>query len=698
MAKSREPYQAYKERQAEISRERSQAGREIGPLPRVKNPKRKKRCATSFRLFCETYFPNRFPLAWSRDHLAAIERLERCIHAGGQYGYAMARGSGKTTLAECGAMYATFNGHRRFVMLIGATESHASSLLDSIKAEVETNDLLAEDYPEVCHPVRAMEGIHNRANGQTLDDKRTRIKWTADNIVLPTVPKKASSGAVIRVAGITGAIRGAKHVGTDGKPIRPDLAILDDPQTDESARSPSQNATREGVISKAVLGLAGPKKKIAAVMPCTVIVPGDLADRFLDRERHPAWQGERSAMVVSWPTDQALWDQYAELRRQSLRAGNEGREATEFYAANREAMDAGAEVSWAERFNDDELSAIQHAWNLRIDRGERAFFAEYQNDPRKDEVAGQVEDLDADSLSRRVNRVTRGVVPSECARLTAMIDVGGGVLFWCVCGWSESFAGSVIDYGTFPRQNRSYFDASDARPSLADFFKDHDETARVYAGLKATVDAVVGRSYPRHGGGDLRVERCLIDSGWLTDTVHQFCRQSVYAPLLLPSKGYGIGASGSPMSAWQKKHSDERAGDNWRLVPVTGGGRGRLVLYDSNHWKTFVAQRLTSPEGSAGRLLLFGDGTGEHQLFADHLTAEYRVQTEGRGRKVEEWKARPERRDNHWFDTLVGCAVAASLLGVKWDSGVAAGEPPRATEPRKRVRLSDKFREKHGGR
>jgi len=34
-------------------------------------------------------------------------------------------------------------------------------------------------------------------------------------------------------------------------------------------------------------------------------------------------------------------------------------------------------------------------------------------------------------------------------------------------------------------------------------------------------------------------------------------------------------------------------------------------------------------------------------------------------RKLEEWKQRVERPDNHWFDGLVGCAVAASMLGAK---------------------------------
>ena len=47
-----------------------------------------------------------------------------------------------------------------------------------------------------------------------------------------------------------------------------------------------------------------------------------------------------------------------------------------------------------------------------------------------------------------------------------------------------------------------------------------------------------------------------------------------------------------------------------------------------------------------GCLSLFGDRPDQHRLLADHLTAEYRVKTQGRGRTVDEWKQRPERTDS----------------------------------------------------
>jgi hypothetical protein len=70
---------------------------------------------------------------------------------------------------------------------------------------------------------------------------------------------------------------------------------------------------------------------------------------------------------------------------------------------------------------------------------------------------------------------------------------------------------------------------------------------------------------------------------------------------------------------------------------------------------------------------------GAHRLFAEHLTAEYRVKTSGRGRTVDEWKLRPERRDNHWLDGLVGCAVGASMQGAVLFGTDAKPKPPRRT-------------------
>ena len=73
------------------------------------------------------------------------------------------------------------------------------------------------------------------------------------------------------------------------------------------------------------------------------------------------------------------------------------------------------------------------------------------------------------------------------------------------------------------------------------------------------------------------------------------------------------------------------------------------------------------------------------------LTAEYRVKTEGRGRKVDEWKMRPDAHDNHWFDCMVGNAVAASMCGCV----LAGTDTVQARKPAKpKVKLSELRRKK----
>jgi hypothetical protein len=682
-------YEMLKERTAARNRALSMAGRDIGDLPPVVNPARKAKAERDFRFFCESYFPRTFYLAWSPDHLKVIARIEQAVLHGGLFALAMPRGSGKTSIAECACLWAVLYGHRQFVCLIGASEVHAVEMLDSIKMELDGNDLLEADFPEVVHPIRCLDGIANRCSGQLYKGERTYIGWTADEVVLPTIPGSKASGAIIKVAGITGRIRGMKYKRADGETVRPSLVVLDDPQTDESARSLSQCAARERILAGAVLGLAGPKKKISGIMPCTVIRPGDMADNILDREKHPEWNGERTRMVYSFPTNEKLWAKYAEIRAESLRKHGDIREATAFYEANRAAMDEGAQVAWPERFNHDEVSAIQHAMNLKL-QDEAAFFAEYQSEPLPEKDIEDEEMLSADEIARKLNGMKRGEVPVGANHLTMFIDVQGKLLFWLVAAFEDDFTGYVIDYGAYPDQRRTYFTLRDAQKTLQSVAKGTGLEGAIYAGLEALAGEYLRREWRRDDGAMMRIERCLIDANWgtSTDVVYQFCRQSAHAAVLLPSHGRFVGAASTPFQEYRRKRGDH-VGLNWRIPSVQGRRAVRHVLFDSNYWKSFVHARLAVPMGDRGCLSLFGRDPEVHRLLAEHLTSEYRVKTEGRGRVVDEWKLRPEASENHWLDCLVGCAVAASIQGA-----VLPGTDMRAVPKRARVRLSELQRSK----
>jgi len=665
-------YESHKERAAARQAQLSESGRDIGNLPPVGNPGRKEDSRASFRAFCENYFPATFALSWSPDHLEIMQAVESAVVRGELLAFAMPRGSGKTSLVEIAALWAILFGYRDFVAIIGADESHASTMLDSIKVECETNERLLEDFPEAVFPIVALEKIHQRAKGQLFQGKPTHIAWTADEVQFPAIPGSPAAGGIIRVAGITGRIRGmsAKRA-ADGKKSRPSLVLIDDPQTDESSKSPSQVATREAVLKGAILGLAGPGKKISGLCTVTVIHRDDLADRLLDRQQHPAWQGRRMRLVYDWPQAENLWAQYAELRREGQRQGTGVEEATAFYATHRTAMDAGARVAWEARHNEDELSALQHAWNLRIDRGEQAFASEFQNEPLIDESdSGR---LDKRGLATRAVPLARGVVPNGHEKLTAFVDVQERLLFYAVCSWNESFGGHLVAYGTYPEQGSSFFEAKSAKRTLAMQARGTGFEGALHAGLDALTIELLAREWKREDGTALRIGQLLIDANWgqSTQTVRTFVRRSNFSALLLPSHGRGVGASGQPI-AEKKGSRGDRLGLNWRIGQISEGQRS--VVFDSNYWKTFVAARLRLALGDP-ESIAFHAAPGGHDLLFEHLTSEYPVRVEARARVVDEWKS--SGRENHWFDCLVGCAVGASIQGVHPTATEAGGRRRR---------------------
>ena len=342
-------------------------------------------------------------------------------------------------------------------------------------------------------------------------------------------------------------------------------------------------------------------------------------------------------------------------------------------------MDAGAVVAWPERKNIDELSALQHAYNLRI-RDEAAFFSEYQNEP----IAIDLDEKDLPTpafISQKVNGYKRGEVPLDAEHLTAFIDVQQNLLYWVGVAWTPAFTGYVFDYGTYPEQTTRYFRLQQAKKTLPKTHPGHGLEGWLYKGLDMLTKRLAAKQFERDDGAQMKIGRVMIDANWgqSTETVYSFIRQSKLGQLLLPSHGRGVVASSLPFSEYRKKKGD-LVGYNWRIPAVSGKRLVRHVLYDTNYWKSFTFARLTTPPADTGCLSLYEAPPAHHRLFGDQLSAEYRVTTAGRGRAVDEWKHKPDHFDNHYLDCLVGCAVAASIQGVTLGTvGEQQHQPARKT-------------------
>ncbi|MDD3586670.1 MAG: phage terminase large subunit family protein [Thermoguttaceae bacterium] len=594
-----------------------------------------------------------------------------------------------TVLCEVAVVWAALIGAAPFVCLIASSADRSRDLLENIKTWLETNESLYEDFPEVCFPIRALERIVHRQKGQKYQGIPTRIEWAADRIILPTIEGSLSSGVIISSSGMKGSdIRGQNIARADGKVIRPSLILVDDPQTTESAWSPSQSERREAILAGDVLGMAGPGQKIAGLMACTVIRPDDMADRILNRDTHPEWQGERTKMVNSFPINEGLWAKYAELRADSLRNDGDGSIATEFYQLHKDEMDLGASVSWPERYNSDEISAIQHAMNLRL-RDESAFFAEYQNEPLVTEEGEEM--LTAETIASKTNGYDQNVVPLDCQYLSAFIDVHEKVLYYLLAAWESNFSGYIIDYGTYPDQQRQYFTLREAQRTLALSSPGSGLEGILYAGLDSLCNDLFSRVIYREDGMRVHIDRCLIDANWgqSTDVVYQFCRQSKHSNTLLPSHGKYVGASSQAFSEYRKVRGD-RIGAHWRIPNILGKRQVKHAVIDTNYWKSFVHARLAVSMGDPGCLSLFGHDSKRHQLLSEHLVAEYRVKTLANGRTVDEWKTRANNPDNHWLDCLVGCAVGASICGAELTTLKTGNKPER-----QRVSFAELQKQRH---
>jgi len=634
---------------------------EIGLIGECENPKRREACRLDFKHFVLTYFLDEFELDFSDDHLKVIEKIERAVLKGELYAVAMPRGSGKTTLSEKAVVWCTLYGHRLFPIIIGSDKGAATRNLDTIKRDLETNDFLFADFPEICTPIRKLEGLAQRAHSQTYQGVQTRITWTTDTIVIPTIEGSKSSGIIVKAYGLTGGIRGAKFSTADGGNRRPDFAMIDDPQTDASAHSQSQNDTRERLMKGAVLKLAGPGVKMAGVMPCTVIASEDMADRILDRKKNPRWQGDRMKMIYRFPDDLELWNKFKEAWQDGLRDEDGGDAGREFYTDNRGKLDDGCEIAWKARIEDGDISAIHSAMSFFLE-DEAGFMAEYQNEPINpfDDPENQ---LHEDDLVQRCNNIRRGVVPADYGRLVAFADVGTETgINWVVMALGKNFAGSVVDYGTTKVKHG----------------KGTDAKAEVTDGLMRTIEQI-NRPYQFDGGGsDVFLTHIGIDAGWQSETIYKFCREHKNNNILIPVMGAYVKPGHKLYSA---KAKGAIKGTQWIYATVQHAARPvRLLRANSNHWKTFTFERFRRPLGGDGALTFFGQKSS-HKTYFQHMTSEYKTVVEVEGVKFDRWDIKPNRQ-NHLFDATYGCCVLGNFMGIDTDGAAITNKVRGRTRKR----------------
>lgn len=684
-------YAKHKARAAARQSKQSEDGRDIAPdMPNCTDPVMRARVTRSLRAFCEECLPERFSLGWSKDHLTAIAKMERAILSGESFAIAMPRGTGKTTLVIAAVLWAILCGHKTYVALVGADRDAATKLLDGAKVELETNSTLLDLFPETVYPIVRLEGIANRCRGQIYQGQRTYIRWTAKHIQFATIPARADvpagqptgSGAIIETAGIRGKIRGMQQALPSGKIARPDMYVVDDPQTDASAASNKQVKSRLDVITGTCPGLAGPGQSISGFVCATVIEENDVADQLLNPEKFPDFHGERFQLVYEWPTNVDLWEDYANVYREAMALEKGMAPCNAFVKKHWDALHLGAVVAWEERLRADEVSPLQHAYNLLFRLGD-IFWKEYQNSPKSQDDSEDL--LSIDEIQAKVNGYPRFCVSPEANLITAYIDVQQECLFYAVVAVAKaSFDGWILDYGTWPKQRALYYSKSKLGRKLSTEYKGRGLEGRIRQGIMDLAANLATTDYNMPDGTTkLRLRRLGIDAAWgKTSTIVYACAlESPHRSIMLPTFGRGLDASKMPMEFWTPKPG-ETLGVGYSIRPRPGGGM--YALLDSNYWKSFLHSRWAVPIGDRGSLSLFApEMLTTHRLYAEHQRSEKRSETSNGSRVVPIWTPPDNRPDNDFFDATAGALAMAGIEGAKLAEFRVAG---RAASTRRRRR------------
>lgn len=595
------------------------------------------------------YLAPAFPLPWGDVHLQMIESAARAIETGAGMVCAAPRGTGKSTVLWGVALWALLSGRCRFPVVAGWSHVAARRMLKKWVGALAEMPRLAADYPEATAPFE--ESTHsNRLKhmgwADTGEPCGADVQQGGGTVVLPSM--LGALGAV----SISGSTRGLSVGLADGSTVRPDVLLLDDPQSSEVAESPKMVRQTVERIEGELFSLAPPDARLSIMGAVTVVCPGDVAAYFLE---HPDFEAVRVGQITAWPAGwkdenspaRALWDEWNGVRVAGLARHDNGAGVRGFYETHKADMTKGMAVSWAERCDKkrgdpDALYAAMYDF-YRL--GERAFAAERQNDPLATGEASIFE-LPAAHVAGKLTGLARRVAPDNAVGLVGMVDLNADGARWALAACTNTAAAFVVDYGVFPGGGGMLVGGGES------------ETVSLMRGLSG-LDAFLRGVIVMRGAEQMGIDLMLMDSGWLMQPVFDWLGgPGRMSPLpWMASRGWSS-RSYRPGG----KSTVGRPGDGWHVADWQR--KGKVLVHDSDAWRYRQQKGWLLPVGAPESVALYGTPGTRHERFADGVVAErlvaYAMSEAG---PMFRWNVTPGLR-NDWGDVATGLCVAASRLGL----------------------------------
>lgn len=230
-----------------------------------------------------------------------------------------------------------------YILICSDTASQAKEHLRTIKEELETNDDLAEQYPNAV-------GL-----GPT---------WRENYIQM-------RNGVTIQAVGTLSKIRGLRR-----RQHRPSLIILDDPENDQHVSSTVMRNRTQLWFYKTLMNM-GTSETNFLVMGTAIHREG----LVMSLMQKPGWEtfihnGKRQAFkaILDWPERMDLWSKWEDIYH-DVENGDSRLNANRFFKKNKPEMLKGAKVLWPAR------EPLYKLMRIRAEIGHQHFEGEKQSNP-----------------------------------------------------------------------------------------------------------------------------------------------------------------------------------------------------------------------------------------------------------------------------------------------------------------------------
>ena len=205
-------------------------------------------------------------------------------------------------------------------------------------------------------------------------------------------------------------------------------------------------------------------------------------------------------------------------------------------------------------------------------------------------------------------------VPNWAKFLTGGVDVQENCMYWTIRAWGNYITSQNICHG----QALAWDD----------------------------IERVMNLSYRKENGEQLVVALCLIDSGFDTDAVYDFCASN--SDWALPVKG-----------------SSRRMIEHYHLSKINKSSSRaygmNLCMVDGDKYKDMIAARMKKENGR-GAWMVYKNCDVE---YAKQVTSEHKVSVKKGAFTIEKWEVKSSHTDNHYLDAEVYALAAADIRGVR---------------------------------